>query len=54
MSSDDYSALPGVLARLPKLRQIYLEPSPDLPMAVRDAFLEGLAGLTHLSVTLSE
>jgi hypothetical protein len=48
-SSGAYAALPGVLAQLPSLRQIYLALSPDLPVAVLDAFLEGMAGLTHLT-----
>jgi hypothetical protein len=52
-SSDHYLVLPGVLARLPSLRELVMhKPRPDVPAAVRDAFADGIAGLTHLSATL--
>ena len=38
---------------LASLRELVMhKPGPDVPAAVRDAFAEGIAGLTHLSATL--
>jgi hypothetical protein len=53
----EYQVLPGVLARVPNLCDVSLLqpngwPGIKVPAAVCSAFAQGIAGLTHLSMSL--